>query len=76
MSRDGAGVAQALPELNPVVRRTFFTLIHSANAAEDPAPSPAEGSDEASSALDNLVDGRRISENAPDMGQQNHDETD
>jgi hypothetical protein len=69
-------VAQALPELTPIVRRTFFTLIHSANAAEDPAPSPAEGSDEASSAQDNLVDSRRIPPIALDMGQQNHDETD
>ncbi|HXS82799.1 MAG TPA: hypothetical protein VN896_08765 [Methylomirabilota bacterium] len=62
--------------MNSVVRRTFFTLIHSANAAEDPAPSPAEGGDEASSAQDNRLDGRRIPENAPDGGQRNHDETD
>jgi hypothetical protein len=76
MPGDGTGAAQALPQLIPEARRTFFTFIHSAIAAEDPAPSLADVEDEASSAQDNRVDSGRVIENAPEMGQDNHEETD
>jgi len=51
------------------MRRTFFTIIHSADAAGDPTPPPAEDDD-------NANDSRRILEIAPEMGHQDHEETD
>jgi hypothetical protein len=55
--------------------RTFFTLIHAAEVAGDPAPLPAEPGDGTASAHDSPFDSRRILVFAPNKGEQSHEET-